>query len=183
MGGGILKISDTSAQDVRLAPRDPRKRRILAAAGASIVHCDRRGDAPCGTLGQALGQCERQRTFREGPYCYRCARRSRAGRFGSGSHRGSRQSDAIRQRVRDDHAACGRRRAGPGRPGRRERRQPRSRKPATAGRIVARAAQDGARTPAHRVPAASPRKAQGCGPRRCFARRGAARKAPSGRGS
>lgn len=37
MGGGILKISDTSAQDVRLAPRDPRKRRILVAAGASIV--------------------------------------------------------------------------------------------------------------------------------------------------
>lgn len=32
-----MKITDTSAQDVQLAPRDPRKRRIAAAAGGVIV--------------------------------------------------------------------------------------------------------------------------------------------------
>jgi HlyD family secretion protein len=37
MGGGILKITDTSAQDVRLAPRDPRKRQIAIAAGGAVV--------------------------------------------------------------------------------------------------------------------------------------------------
>ena len=37
MGGGILKITDTSAQDVRLAPRDPRMRRIVAATGGVVV--------------------------------------------------------------------------------------------------------------------------------------------------
>jgi HlyD family secretion protein len=37
MGGGILKITDTSAQDVRLAPRDPRKRQIALAAGSAVV--------------------------------------------------------------------------------------------------------------------------------------------------
>jgi HlyD family secretion protein len=37
MGGGILKITDTSAQDVRLAPRDPRKSQIAIAAGGAVV--------------------------------------------------------------------------------------------------------------------------------------------------
>lgn len=37
MGGGILKITDTSAQDVRLAPRDPRKRQIALAAASAVV--------------------------------------------------------------------------------------------------------------------------------------------------
>ena len=37
MGGGILKITDTSAQDVRLAPRDPRKRQIAIAAGGALL--------------------------------------------------------------------------------------------------------------------------------------------------
>ena len=37
MGGGILKITDTSAQDVRLAPRDPRMRQIALAAGGAVV--------------------------------------------------------------------------------------------------------------------------------------------------
>jgi HlyD family secretion protein len=32
-----LKITDTSAQDVRLAPRDPRKRRIAMVAGSVVV--------------------------------------------------------------------------------------------------------------------------------------------------